>query len=256
LSEAIELVKKLYDKAGKSKLSPLAAVGELGYAGLSGASLTALGALRAYGLVESERGTGVTVSPLAIKLLHPTDHIQEGFARKEAALFPKVLLELYSDGFRDTNEDVIRNHLIQKGFKPRKAGVAASVYIANFAFANLSDDGRLKEKVEAKEAELAAQVSAKAKETNIGSQASIIGGVVHAEDKRAKNMLATYSVPLGSNEATITFTGEKLSVEDFDALGDFVDYCKKQFERKQAAEKTAKSDAVKNAANQELALAG
>ncbi len=49
-------------------------------------------------------------------------------------------------------------------------------------------------------------------------------------------MLAQYSIPIGASEATITFTGEKLAVEDFDALADYVAIFKKQFERKQAAE--------------------
>jgi hypothetical protein len=50
-------------------------------------------------------------------------------------------------------------------------------------------------------------------------------------------VLATYSIPLGSNEVTITFTGKELSVYDFDALADYVTIFRKQFERKSAAEK-------------------
>ena len=54
-----------------------------------------------------------------------------------------------------------------------------------------------------------------------------------------KKVLAQYSIPIGASEATMTFTGEKLSVEDFDALADYVAIFKKQFERKQTAEKMA-----------------
>ena len=58
-----------------------------------------------------------------------------------------------------------------------------------------------------------------------------------AKDKiKGKNVLAQYSIPIGASEATITFTGEKLSEEDFDALADYIAIFKKQFERKQKSE--------------------
>jgi hypothetical protein len=53
---------------------------------------------------------------------------------------------------------------------------------------------------------------------------------------KGKKVLAQYSIPIGASEATITFTGEKLAVEDFDALADYVAIFKKQFERKQVSE--------------------
>ena len=49
-------------------------------------------------------------------------------------------------------------------------------------------------------------------------------------------MLAQYSIPIGANEATITFTGAELTAGDFDALADYVVIFKKQFERKQKSE--------------------
>ncbi len=235
LTEAIELVRKLYGKAGKSKLSPLAAVGALGYSGISGASLTTLGALTSYGLLERERGAGITVSTLAIQLLHPTDAFQERLAKVTAAMSPKVLNKLYSEGHRDTNEEVVKNHLIQEGFTPDRAKNAAAVYIANFQFANLSNDGRLQEKVEAREAELASQV--------IQIEGKFAGGstltakpTIQSVTEKGKNVLATYSVPLGENEATITFTGTKLTPADFDGLSDYVKLFKQQYERKVKSE--------------------
>jgi hypothetical protein len=41
---------------------------------------------------------------------------------------------------------------------------------------------------------------------------------------------------LGANEATLTFTGRRLTPGDFDALSEFVMFAKKQFERKTKAE--------------------
>jgi len=231
LVDAIELARKLYGKAGKSKLTQLAAVGALGYSGISGASLTTLGTLTSYGLIERERGGGITVSTLSVQLLHPTDAAQERMAKVTAALSPKVFNDLYSDGYRDTNEEVVKNHLIQRGFTPDGAKKAASVYIENFQFSNLSNDGRLQEKVEAREALLAAESE------KISASADLIGrSNLTAVPTIKKNMLAQYSIPIGASEATITFTGEKLSVEDFDALADYITIFKKQFERKATLE--------------------
>ena len=42
-------------------------------------------------------------------------------------------------------------------------------------------------------------------------------------------MLANYIVPIHGKEATITITGKKLELEDFDALLEFLEICKKQF---------------------------
>jgi hypothetical protein len=47
--------------------------------------------------------------------------------------------------------------------------------------------------------------------------------------------LAEYSIPLGANQATLIFCGEKLSADDFDALVDFVEFSKRQFVRAQKA---------------------
>jgi hypothetical protein len=78
-------------------------------------------------------------------------------------------------------------------------------------------------------------------------------------------VLARYSVPLGENEATIIFTGTKLTPEDFDGLAEYVKIFKTQFLRKKELEAKAIKDAksakltgedVSKIATQELAIAG
>jgi hypothetical protein len=39
-------------------------------------------------------------------------------------------------------------------------------------------------------------------------------------------------IPLGANQATLKFSGENLTTDDFDALVEFVEFAKKQFTRK------------------------
>jgi len=228
LSGAIEYAKKLYSKAGKTKIKAEVAVNALGYAGLNGAALTTLGALSQYGLINRDKGSIVSISDAAVRLMHPVNRDQEMHTLEELALNPKVFNELYTDGFHDGTEDLIANHLIQNGFTPDKAKKAAMVFKANIDLAKLKGDSI---------------TSADEKKDDLQQIEKPPTGIAGSSGLKAdltvlpakKNMLAQYSIPLGANEATITFTGEKLSVEDFDALCEYVDIFKKQFERRMVA---------------------
>jgi hypothetical protein len=227
LAAAIELAKKLYGKAGKAKIKAEVAVNALGYAGLNGASLSTLGALSQYGLIEREKGSIVAISQQAIRLMHPLNKEQESHALEELALNPKVFNELYAEGFNNGTEDLIANHLIQNGFMPDKAKKAATVFKANIELANLKGDSiKLSSDVkdEPKVIEMPPQEI-------VGSSRATATALVIK-----KNMLAQYTMPIGENEATVTITGEKLSVGDFDALTEYVEIWKRQFERKQKSE--------------------
>jgi len=232
LSAAIELAKKLYGKAGKAKIKAEVAVNALGYAGLNGASLSVIGALSQYGLIEREKGSIVAISQQAIRLMHPLNKEQEAHALEELALNPKVFNELYAEGFNNGTEDLIANHLIQNGFMPDKARKAATVFKANIELANLKGDS-INKSGDSKNAEI--------KEFSLGQAPQELkdfhAEVTAANEKnKGKKVLAQYSIPIGENEATITFTGKELSVYDFDALADYVAIFRKQFARKQQAE--------------------
>jgi hypothetical protein len=231
LADALELAKRLYAKAGKAKISPVVAVGALGYNGLNGAALGTLGGISQYGLIDRERGKSVSISPLAIKLIHPLNSDQEIASKRESVLLPQVFKELFDGGFHKCDEDLIVNHLVQNDFTPEGAKKAASVFKENVSIAKLQEDSI----IEAGESE---------QKEHIGSGISLtsVNVVPHPENEtpielnKIKKVLATYSIPLGANEATITFTGEELSAEDFTALGEYVTLFKAQFERKQKTE--------------------
>src|SRR5688572_367906 len=116
LADAVEMVRRFYGKIGKTKIKREAAVGVLGYSGMSGASLTTLGALNQYGLIDQDRGAGVSVSPLALEILHPINDQQSSDAKRIAALTPKVFNVLFTEGFHHASEDSIVNSLIHNGF--------------------------------------------------------------------------------------------------------------------------------------------
>jgi hypothetical protein len=228
LVDALELVKKLHSKAGKAKISPEVAVGALGYNGLNGAALGALGTLTQYGLIDRERGKSVSVSALAIKLIHPLNQQQDETCRKVSILMPQVFSELYSGGFHKCDESLIANHLIQNGFTTDAAKKVASVFIENVSVAKLGDDSII-ESVEL-------PVEEKPSETVSDDDSKTNTQTIKNLQTKGKSVLATYSVPLGSNEVQIIFTGESLRPDDFDALADYVALFKKQYQRKIEAE--------------------
>ena len=231
LSAALELAKQLYEKAGKAKISPIVAVGALGYNGLNGAALGTLGGISQYGLIDRERGKSVSISPLAIKLIHPLNSEQETAAKRESALLPQVFRELYDGGFHKCDEALIVNHLIQNDFTHDGAKKAAMVFKENVSISKLDDDSI----IESDKSETEDKSDIPTDNNDFKNQASPAKSGL-PEQSKGKKMLASYSIPLGSNEATITFTGTELSVEDFEVLKEYADIWKRQFERKQKAE--------------------
>lgn len=141
LSVAVDLAKRFYQKAGKTKVKAEVAVNALGYTSLNGAALTTLGALSQYGLIERDKGSMISISPVAIRIFHPLNKEQEIKSLEELALNPKVFNELYTNGFQKAEDELITNHLIQNGFTPEKAKKVAVVFKANMELANLNGDG-------------------------------------------------------------------------------------------------------------------
>lgn len=236
LEEAVKLTKQLYEKVGKSKVKRAAAAGALGYSGLTGSSLTMLGALNQYGLIDLDRETsGVSVSPLAIKILHPVSAEDAKLSLMTSALNPKVFNVLYTEGFHHCDESVLANNLIQNGFTPENAKKVAAVYLSNIHFTNL-DSESIRGASDAKKDEIKAKMEAGTHQPHPVSREIIENEIPEQAKPTGKKVLAQYSIPLGSNEATLVFNGEKLSLDDFDALGEFVVFAKKQFERKQKSE--------------------
>jgi hypothetical protein len=228
LEQAINLVAGLHKKAGRSQIKTEVAASALGYGGLNGAALTTIGALNQYGLLVRERGEGISVSPLALKLIHPVNDQQMMEARREASLKPRVFLELYSGGFHHCTEDTLANHLIQEGFTHDGARKAAGVFKANDEYSQLGENI------------ITLDTNPQITQVDIRNESNKPAGATEKERQQSApeggKVLATYSVPIGANEVKIVFTGDQLHSEDFDALSEYVGLFKRQFERKQKSE--------------------
>jgi hypothetical protein len=232
LEDALAQVKKLHSQIGKAEVKPESAAVAMGYKGLNGAALTTLGTLSQYGLIERSKRT-VTITPLAIRILHPMGDSQFNDALREAALAPKVFQEIH-ENFGQCSVEVLSSHLVQNGFTPDRAKRTASVYAANKGFANLGDAGTNKHVETAKR---------RTDDTN-SEGITRYKRELPPEKSKEEGVLAQYSIPLGGNEATLTFKGDSLSISDFDALIEYVELFKKQFERKKVAAEKQQQDLI------------
>jgi hypothetical protein len=235
LKEAIALVKKLQSQVGRAKVSMETASKALGYSGMTGVSLTKVASLSQYQLLSRDKGQ-LFISPLAVRILHPTSIEQSQKSLQEAALAPGVFNELFQD-YRDSSEEVIASHLIQKGFAPERAKRVARTFRSNTeylpqaatAITSVGDEGEPDEQLGAASSSQPAVIGA-------ASQVQANPTIVRREADASvpsTEVLARYSIPLGENEATLVFTGKSLSPEDFTALIEYVELFKKQFERRQ-----------------------
>ena len=219
LSDAIEQVRKLHAQIGKAKVSPGSAAVALGYKGANnGAALTTFATLSQYGLIERSKGE-IAITPLAVRIMHPTGEDQRRASLREAALNPPVLAEIHKN-FSQLAPEVLTSHLVQGGFTPDRAKRTAEISIANKGFAHLGENDILTPSDAKKEGKVQTETP------DVNTQQEKIA------QSRPANMLAQYAIPLGGNEATLTFTGQSLSTADFDALIEYVELFKKQFDRK------------------------
>jgi hypothetical protein len=229
LTKAVELVRKLYSEIGRGKVDPQTASKAMGYTGLTGATLTIFAGLNQYQLINREQGK-ILVSPLAVRILHPTSIEQKVQSLKEAALAPEVFKELSS--YPEASEHILISHLVQKTFAPERAKHVARVFLANKPYIKPEGSGISEERPESEpDEQLEISLPVETPKISISNSAPSSPQV---DPPHSNGVLARYSIPLGENEVTIVFTGKSLSPEDFDALIEYVGLFKKQFERRQA----------------------
>jgi hypothetical protein len=233
LSAAIDLAKKFYQKAGKTKVKSEVAVNSLGYTSLNGAALTTLGALSQYGLIERDKGSMISISPVAIRVFHPLNKEQEMKSLEEMALNPKVFNELYTNGFQKADDDLIANHLIQNGFTPEKAKKVAVVFKANIELANLKGDGIKPPSDEQKEDQSEPAKVELPKTVLVGSST-----VAAALTKKTDMNVATINpgeLPVPIAEGLVARVPYPMSEEDFGLLLDTLKLWKNKLVRKAKA---------------------
>lgn len=134
LSEAIDSIRLVYQREGRSKMPRLSAVKALGYTSINGRSLGVLAALRAYGLLEG-RGDDVRVSEDAITLLNaPASSQERADALVRAFEAPSAFALLRAKD--DASADTLRWHLIKSSFRDDAADKLLRVYLESKELVN------------------------------------------------------------------------------------------------------------------------
>lgn len=230
LEDAIELIRRFYAQARTAAVKPESAVKAMGYSGMTGTSMTALGTLGQYGLIERTSGN-ITVSSLAVRILHPSSDAQKDAAIREAATLPKVF-QSQLNGFEHCAPEIITNHLIQEGFAPDRAKKVAQVYLENRRFAKLDEAGSAPVEDSLSPSNDTAPLRPRALSQTTLDQNVAMPHPLQSQAHPRKKVLTTFRVPFALSEAEIIFTGERIDPEDFDALADYVAIFKKQYQRK------------------------
>jgi hypothetical protein len=134
LGDAIDYARLIYEREGRAKMPRLNAVKPLGYSSLNGRSLGALGALRAYNLIDG-RGDDVCLSSDAIAILKAPDGSAEKLeALRRAFEAPSAFAILRSKG--DASPDTLHWHLVKANFRDGAADKLLKVYLASRELVN------------------------------------------------------------------------------------------------------------------------
>ena len=145
LSEAINLVRKIFKDEGQN-YAPREVVAELlGYSSVNGASDKKVSSITAYGLLDRNSDRELRVSDLAVTILHPENEQEEAEALREAALSPNLFGEI-CEKWPDTppSDSNLKSYLIRRGFNQNAVDQVVSVYRATMEMvvsATQTEDG-------------------------------------------------------------------------------------------------------------------
>lgn len=161
LTQAIELIRVLWEKEKRTPVTADVAVKAIGYASLNGASLTRLSALKKYGLLESE-GKKVRISQLAIRILHEIAGSEaHQLAIREAAFKPELFKELAAS-HADGSDTGIRSHLmVDKDFSEAGAQNFIAAFRDTMRLVNQSDSGYSSDKKDEEDSAMAGTAPAR-----------------------------------------------------------------------------------------------
>lgn len=225
IPECLLSVEKLYGEAGRSLIDAEIAAKSIGYSGLNGASRTTLAAISGYGLLE-RHGSKHRISDLALHAIRPLSEEDKRSTLRKIFMTPPIFQKIAQE-HPNCSESVLASILVRDGFTDEGAKRAARIFKDNFEFTEFNESFQLSTTVSNDYPQ--SESSEMFPSTNLKPLMSS----VETSGRPRGTVLATFKIPLGLSEAELTFTGERLEPEDFDALTDYVAIFKKQYERKQ-----------------------
>jgi hypothetical protein len=135
LGKALELAQRVYENAYESPVDTDTVLRLMGFQGRTGPSATALASLKQYGLIAG-RDQALRVTPLAVRILHPSSKEEEAEAINEAVSSPSFYIEMREQfGGRIPGDQVLKSYLIRnRGFNPNGADDFIKILRENRAF--------------------------------------------------------------------------------------------------------------------------
>jgi hypothetical protein len=151
LGDSIQRVKLLWSKEKKTAVPADVAAKAIGYGGLNGPSRTALGALKKYGLVDSD-DSAIRVSDLALSILHPGSEEERLTSTRIAAVMPELFSSLFTT-HAHASDDAIKSYLITKlGFSESGARQVIKTFRDTIELAKLNETDHIPHTVSSQEA--------------------------------------------------------------------------------------------------------
>jgi len=135
LKQAIEIVKKIYDKVRRNPIDRESAAKEVGYSGMTGAAAKMLSNLTHFGLIEKAGKGDLRVSEIAVEALYGHPESKKRAAIWETAFAPELFAQIrerHPDGF--VSEIALRNLLKREGFAEIAITPAVNSYLNTYTF--------------------------------------------------------------------------------------------------------------------------
>lgn len=223
LANSLERLEKLYTEAKRSPVDSQTLATVIGYKAMSGHAKASIAALSYYGFIERD-GQMYKVSDEGFSAARPLNDDKKRETLQAAAYRPSLLAEI-RDKHGDVSIAILERTLLHGGFTEDGAKRAARVYKDNAAFLKSLgvNSGGTTENVVPEEP--------KSEDFTPLSGAPAANGAMGATVAATGKLLAQHVVPLGGNQAHVTFTGTMLMAEDFDALIEYLEFSKRQFAR-------------------------
>lgn len=232
LEEAIERAKKIFERERKNPATREIIAKALGYAGISGKSAGLIGSLRQFGLL-SGHDKGLRISDSAVDLIHAPQSSEEyRSALVKAAYTPKLFQEIREHfQFGQPSDESLKYFLVRKGFSEEAREQAAKAFRATAAL--------LEKNIGLSTEEAASSSSPATDSTEITKDSSASRGddqapLLAAIGRRDVGQYFERTVLTPGVSVELVFSREP-SLEDFEALFDYVEFRMKRLRRSSEA---------------------
>ncbi len=148
LREAVEAIKKLWDKENRSPVAFNVAAGHLGYKPTSSGAALSVAALKKYGFVAADGGGSrlIRLTDAAVEVLKHYGNEEELIPLlKEAALRPEILRELFEQKRHSSPESILNYLEFDRKFTKTAAQLVLNIFLDTISFAKFTESDKVQD---------------------------------------------------------------------------------------------------------------